>query len=429
MAKAIAMVHIRYSQVDITPLIPLELAGFAFRKGNYKRIGEKITLSCMIFESRYIFLTIDCLWWGDAVCDEIKKQLKQRFSHKAFDIIFHATHSHSSPQLQQGLSPDLGKVCDAYLTFLTDKSLQAIKQALLHDGQNCQISTLVAECDFAIYRRKKDENNHIIMAPDPYYPIDQSVRITIFHQNKDIVAIWLHFQCHPTMTGDNILSGDYPAVIRRYLQQQYPQAFIQVLQGFCADIRPHFDEDSQGFVRLSYEQMQQKSQNFAKKLYRNIKEQHWKDLNSDFCLSMRHQEFLLPLEKIYSAEELHHIRQLNRSKIIGEWAEYFLNHPQRKKNDLNLSLSFFQIHKELSLLAVNGEVSNEYAQKLCKKYPYLLPLGYSNGMIGYIPTATQLNEGGYEAEDFIYYFRVPAKFSPCAPALLYQYFYQMIEGE
>ena len=42
----------------------------------------------------------------------------------------------------------------------------------------------------------------------------------------------------------------------------------------------------------------------------------------------------------------------------------------------------------------------------------VLPLPYSNGMIGYVPTADQLSEGGYEASESTKFFGLPAPFDP-----------------
>jgi len=39
------------------------------------------------------------------------------------------------------------------------------------------------------------------------------------------------------------------------------------------------------------------------------------------------------------------------------------------------------------------------------------PIGYTNGMIGYVPTAKQIDEGGYEALWSTEYFLMPAPFA------------------
>jgi hypothetical protein len=42
----------------------------------------------------------------------------------------------------------------------------------------------------------------------------------------------------------------------------------------------------------------------------------------------------------------------------------------------------------------------------------VLPVGYSNGMVGYVTTARQIEEGGYEPVESSRYYGLPAPFAP-----------------
>jgi len=65
----------------------------------------------------------------------------------------------------------------------------------------------------------------------------------------------------------------------------------------------------------------------------------------------------------------------------------------------------------LSILALNAEPVVEYGLWTKRRFDgRVLPIGYSNGMIGYLPTASQVDEGGYEARDSAAYFGLPAPF-------------------
>ncbi len=56
----------------------------------------------------------------------------------------------------------------------------------------------------------------------------------------------------------------------------------------------------------------------------------------------------------------------------------------------------------VSILGLPGEVMVEIGLKLKKEKENLIICGYSNGLIGYIPTENGLKEGGYEISSFIY---------------------------
>lgn len=97
---------------------------------------------------------------------------------------------------------------------------------------------------------------------------------------------------------------------------------------------------------------------------------------------------------------------------LGEWSRLMLSEPSRLAPTIPLRLSFVQLAHGLAFIAMNGEVVVDYGlyvKELTKKQ--VLPLAYSNGMIGYVPTAKQLEEGGYESKDSFYYFGLPAPFS------------------
>ena len=106
--------------------------------------------------------------------------------------------------------------------------------------------------------------------------------------------------------------------------------------------------------------------------------------------------------------------------VLKTWARFLLSDPDRlKQNTAELDLTYLELADGCSILAVNGEMVHAYGEFVKTRFDKtVLPVGYSNGMIGYVPTAEQLAEGGYEAVDFIYYFGLPAPFSPEAEQLI-----------
>lgn len=422
------MIQLQHAQIDVTPKQPLKLAGFAFRTGCYERIGMPIYLSCLIINEQYIVFNLDALWWGDDICQKISTYLQAQYPEQSLHIIYHATHSHSGPQLQRNLSPSLGEISEEYVDFLIKKACKLVHITKAKPVETCHISKLESECNFAIYRRVTDALGKCTMAPNFDHDMDSSVRITLFHQKNDICAIWLHFQCHPTITGDNILSGEYPGVVRAVLQEYYPNATIQILQGFGADIRPHFDPKNHEIMRLSYDAMCHEGQKLAGQIHNHIQHKQWQKLSGDACVHMRYETIMLPLEKIYSAQALKIIAQDAKETIQKEWAEHFLRQPYLQQT-IALKLGFLRIHPQLALLCINAEVCHGYAQALLAQYPDILPLGYSNGMVGYIPMKHHLAEGGYEPEDSIYYFYMPAMFDPSLESALMGHFQNIINKE
>jgi hypothetical protein len=75
-------------------------------------------------------------------------------------------------------------------------------------------------------------------------------------------------------------------------------------------------------------------------------------------------------------------------------------------------MQVFQFGKDLTLLAMNGEVVVDYCLRVKKEYGAegMIVAGYSNDRPCYIPSLRVLKEGGYEARDSILMTSFPGPF-------------------
>src|SRR5207237_2397068 len=69
---------------------------------------------------------------------------------------------------------------------------------------------------------------------------------------------------------------------------------------------------------------------------------------------------------------------------------------------------------ELAMVFLNGEVVVDYALRLKKEFDpaRLWVTAYANNVPCYIPSKRILQEGGYEAEDSLWYYDRPARLRP-----------------
>jgi len=118
----------------------------------------------------------------------------------------------------------------------------------------------------------------------------------------------------------------------------------------------------------------------------------------------------LPFQHVPIEAELR--EESTKDGVIGEWARAFLAHPERIAASATLRLQRLDIARDQSLLAMNGEMCMDYGRQIKDvSRGTVLPVGYSNGMVGYIPTATQVDEGGYEADESTRYYLLPGRFA------------------
>ena len=69
---------------------------------------------------------------------------------------------------------------------------------------------------------------------------------------------------------------------------------------------------------------------------------------------------------------------------------------------------------DVALVGGAGEVFIEIAQAVQERSPFdhTMYLGYTNGDVGYIPTAAAYPEGGYEVDSAHFHYNLPAAVAP-----------------
>jgi hypothetical protein len=95
--------------------------------------------------------------------------------------------------------------------------------------------------------------------------------------------------------------------------------------------------------------------------------------------------------------------------------------PLEAGGSADIALQRLDFADEVSLFAMGGEVCVEYGHfvKRIGGDRLFLPLGYANGLIGYIPTAAMLPEGGYEAVDSAAVYGLPSPFTSDVEPILH----------
>ena len=84
--------------------------------------------------------------------------------------------------------------------------------------------------------------------------------------------------------------------------------------------------------------------------------------------------------------------------------------------------------RDLTLIALGGEVVVDYALRLRREYPDrpLWVAGYSNDVFGYVPSSRVLTEGGYEGGGAMIYYGRPGPFAPPVEDLIHDAVQRML---
>jgi hypothetical protein len=265
------------------------------------------------------------------------------------------------------------------------------------------------ECRIGVNRRPPGRPG-MPMGADPSGPVDPELTVVRFRDRADQTrAILLHYACHPTITMDRLVSSEFPGVatgeIARTLGGPVPVAY---LQGCCGDINPRMVRDGTFWFGGDEE-----VEWFGKQVAAAALAVLARPLPplAPTTLAGRRVTVDLPFQRVPTVAELEARRR--EPGVTGEWCELLLRRPDLLRPAIPLELTRLDLADGLALLAMNAEVTVPYG-RFVKELAggTVLPLAYSDGMVGYVVTAEQVAEGGYEALSSTPYFGMPAPFAP-----------------
>lgn len=380
------------AKIDITPKFPLPLAGFAIRENRkFEAVDSRLHVRTFYFRQhatdrskrQALLVSADILFWSDQLADRLRTRIARRWRIPLDAIILNATHTHSGPAISTR-TVGLGEPDPDYLAFLEEAVIRSVEQAV-DDAEPVSIHRGRGSCGIGVNRRKK-EGDRIVLAPNEEGVTDPELRVFVFKtsegKKKGVLA---HYACHPTLSARNAVSSEFSGHAMEQLESHDSLTVCAYLQGCCGDINPARPESAES------------------------------DRDAIFIVGKR---FADDVKAILSGE----LERLEPAMLAGRRSMTALPFaemptPPRKPGEQALfEITKLTIADGLTFIAMNGEMVAEYGLFVKSRSPDLVPLAYSNGMVGYITTAEQLQEGGYEPIESVAYFGLPGPFDQTVEA-------------
>lgn len=357
---------------DITPSQGVPLAGFAHRKNVSANIHSRLHLRAFVFEDvrskkRAAVVSADIIGWDAGLARRIESLCQAQF--KTDCVILSATHTHSGPCVLPLLGTLQTAVDPQYLNFLAEQTVSAVGEA--YQGlETVEICRCRIETSGLVISRRLMTDQGMVSRPNQAGQSDQELIVWKFQRaDGEVAAVWIHYACHPTILSGNDISSEYMGHVVEEIEKECGSAICAFFQGCAGDVRPHFVDGSGFFRNTSMADME----NFARSMTGFVK------------------------MAISSEGEL-----VERYDVAGSSRDLILHARGASLDaapmDIPIRVTSLKLAQNVGLIAYPGEPSIAY-QKWIKSMTGLsiLPLGYSNGFPGYLPTAIQIREGGYES--------------------------------
>jgi hypothetical protein len=427
----------------ITPKEGIDLAGFGIPDGKDRKVDGVhddlyiATLALQHGDKKVLIICGDVIGFGFDITRRIKEDICEKFGIKEDEILLNASHTHSGPQILENMLAAVGERNEKYIEYFHVCVMSSV-EAALNSMDKVDIYYGETECDIGVNRRLIIDGK-ADFKPNEKGPADKKVIVLKFAKENTVKAVLFSYTCHPSTIGTKYVSADYPGVAKKVIEDSFKDSLGKnndkdtvalFVQGCCGNIRVKTvkgnkfragtSDDVQNFgnelgtkvVNLCNGTSSNESSENNESNRTNGSNEKMKKVNEDSIdISTEIMHLQLPISSIPKKEELEIIK--NKGNYYEKlWAEKILDKYNSITNTLPFTIQRITLSNDISIIAMSGEVCVEYGLYLKGKNPdkTVIPVAYSNGVIGYIPTEKMFSEGGYEPDGSTIYFSLPSKF-------------------
>jgi hypothetical protein len=404
--------------ISITPQSPTYLAGFSSRTETHTGVGDDLEANALIITPRTgapaVFLTLDLLYVPNDLYEAVVSFLGSRLGIGPAAILFAASHTHFAP----GVCPEkhlLGKFNADYARFLRDRVLALLSNCMVGKTVPVTVSHGAGQWFGSVNRRRQRVwrlGGKIVARsrwwdtlPNPAGPVDRAVHtVTFRNATGEVEGVGWNVSCHPVgFPTRRWISADYPGFVRSHVRRALRNPFLPILffQGFCGDIRPNTSvrvAQASPLRRVRKWCLEGSGPYFGS--FSRAQYAGWcHTLASEVCRVLQSAE-----QKCTPA--------LNYRLSTTPLGDLIVGAGSRSTEAVYGQR--VQLCGHVQFISISAEPCAGYLEKVAQLFPGMttIPVGYTGGVFGYLPTAAMLPEGGYEVARFFKFFGLDGSFRP-----------------
>jgi len=347
----------------ITPPLGIHMVGYAARTEGAADVHDELYLDAVALEGKdqqVVLMAYDLCLLRLEEAAEIKSAIERELGLGAERVLLNTSHTHAGPALGRREGPS--ELEDKYRADVVAKSVEAARGAL-EDLSEASFAAGAAPLDIGCNRRERREDGTIWLGHNPQGPSMREVTVWRLARPDGPDIVLFSSPMHgTTLGGQNLsISAEWMGVARRDTEAGGRSLKAVFLQGCGADQDPYYTKLEKG--RGTFEEVEEHGRKAAEAVRQALSE-------------------MQPLEPLPLRVAMHSV-ELPPKEAEGE--------PQP------LPLHGIRLGEAI-LVALGAETFVRYALfgRDASPAKETLVLGYSNGNIGYLPTADAYEEGGYE---------------------------------
>jgi putative membrane-bound dehydrogenase-like protein len=394
------------ARVDITPVGPVRLNGFGFRRTSFEGITQRIAARALAIDDGNepaLLITAEVLGIPADIRAELARRFQAKVGLKPERLAVTATHTHTAPMLK-GANPTIfgepikreeQEQIDQYTTQFLDK-LEAVGLEALKNRKPSRMSYGIGTVGFAKNRRPQGG------------PVDHDLPMLVVRDLEGkIRAVYVSYACHCVTLSNNKISGDWAGFASRAIEEQAKDTHALISIGSGADANP--SSRTQG---ESTELAERQGLEIAHEVERMLGGYLTPVTGK---LETAQEVLELPLAAVPSKEEWE--KRSQRKDGTGYHARVQLEKLSRGESlptKVDYTVQSWMFGYSLAMVFLPGEVVADYGLRLKRELDgrRLWINAYANEAPCYIPSERVLKEGGYEGGGAMIYYDLPGPFKP-----------------
>jgi neutral ceramidase len=417
------------AKVSITPRGSLWMAGFGDRKKPSEGVGLELFARALALEDTAgrsaVIVSTDMLGFPAAVSRIVSERVRTSYGITRDRLLLNSSHTHCGPVVDHmlegayDLTPNQWADIEAYTRELEDRVVEVVGEALRNLAP-ARLSFGQTNASFGVNRRLDAGRK---WGPNYAGTADHDVPILrVEGEHGEVRALVFGFGCHPSTLPPSYTKfhGDYAGVTEKCLEDRHAGAVALFVMGAGGDVKP-FPCDTLALAEKYGELLAATVEHQLEGTMTPIRgplTSVFETVPLAFGTPPTRKEFERRLKAGSPVERRHAARMLALLERDGHLpAEY----PE--------PLQAWQFGRDLTLVAMGGEVLSDYALRLKREFDgrRLWVTGYSNDVFAYIPSLRVLKEGGYEGADAMLYYMQPGPWAPPVEETIVTKVHELIE--
>ncbi len=428
----------------INPPLGINKAGLRLFADPIQAVESDLTATVLVLSSgqtKVAIIACDLVVIPTQTALEVRSEVAAAIGTTASHVLLNFSHTHSSPALPGWTvdPPDQARFKSKYQAKLFRWLVEAAEEAD-QKLEPARIGAGWGESHIGVYRRETGPDGRDVLGEVPEHPIDTAVGvIRVDNLEGEPIAVLFSYGCHPVTIGplSMVASTDFPGPARRVVEGSLGglAMFLQACGGNinprigigyevdCRESKTRVGLDLGGEVLKVAADIRTHVKPGERTTLGNIPNilfRPWEPVDGDSSTYLGAVEETLPLEYIElpSMEEAQAIQEkwhqilderlaegaqpweMRVAVHFANWADGLVEAVRDGHPTLDLVLQAVRIH-DVVLASLNVEAFFEtgLSVKAMSPFEHTQVLGYSNGVVGYLPRAEDYPAGGWKVNE------------------------------